>query len=133
MLNSIEYTTDSCHSKTPADNQTKKIKVVIAKGDSVASGHYWREEDVDCLQNVINKNGPDVNLPESSQINATQQDRLPLPSSLSKKASTAVVLPPLKNSSLISLGQLCDYNCKVILDKKKLYVEKDDGSGSLSC
>ena len=63
---------------------------------------------------------------DSSQINTTQQGKLPLPSSLSKEASTVVVLPSSKISSLILLDQLCDDNCRVILDKKKLYVEKDD-------
>ena len=37
-----------------------------------------------------------------------------------------MVLPSLKRSSLISLGQLCDNDCRVILDKKKLYIDKDD-------
>ena len=75
---------------------------------------------------MIDKTGPDVTLPDSSQIHATQQGKILLPSSLSKEASTVVVLPSLKNSSLISLGQLCDDDYRVILNKKKLYVEKDD-------
>ena len=37
-----------------------------------------------------------------------------------------VVLPSLKSSSLISLGQLCDDDCSVLLDKKKLYVKKNN-------
>ena len=77
---------------------------------------------------MIEKKGPDVTLPDSSQINATQKGKLPLPSSLSKEASSAVLLLSLKISSPISLGQLCNDDCKVILDKKKLYAEKDDKS-----
>ena len=42
------------------------------------------------------------------------------------KAKKATVLPDLKSSSLISLGQLCDDNCKVLLDKKKLQVFKEN-------
>ena len=126
MLNIIKHTKDLCYSKTPAGNPTKKLKVVIAKGDSAASEHYWREEDIDCLQNVIYKKGPDMTLPDSSQINATYQVKLPLPSSLSKEASITVIISSLKSSSLISLGQLSDDDCRVILDKKNLYVEKDD-------
>ena len=57
MLNSIKHTKDLCYSKTPADNPTKKLKVVVAKGDSASSGHYWREEDINYLQNVIEKKG----------------------------------------------------------------------------
>ena len=71
MLNSMKHTKDVCYSKTPADNPTKKLKVVIAKGYNAASGYYWREEDIDCLQNVIEKKGPDMTLPDSSQINTT--------------------------------------------------------------
>ena len=67
-----------------------------------------------------------MGIPDSSQSNNTQQGKLPLLSSLSKEASAAVVLPSIKSSSLISLGQLCDDDYRVILDKKKLYVEKDD-------
>ena len=37
-----------------------------------------------------------------------------------------MVLPSLKSSSWILLGQLCDDDCRVILGKKKLYVEKDN-------
>ena len=101
MLNSIKHTKYLCYSKTPADKRAKKLKVVVAKGDRAASKHYWRGEDIDCLQNVIVKKGIDVTLPDSSQINATQQEKLPLTSSLSIEASTKVVLPSLKTSSLI--------------------------------
>ena len=79
MLNSIKHTKDLCYSKTPADNPAEKLKVVVSKGDSVVLGYYWKEEDIDCLQNVIDKKGPYVTLPDSSQINATQQGKLPLP------------------------------------------------------
>ena len=37
-----------------------------------------------------------------------------------------MVLPELKSSSLISLGQLCDNNCTVILTKTKLVVFKEN-------
>ena len=44
---------------------------------------------------------------------------------LSSKAKQALVLPHLKSSSLISLGQLCDDNCNISLDKKDMLVYKD--------
>ena len=80
MLNNIKHTKDLCYSKTPASNSTKHLKAVVAKGDSAASGDYWRDNDIDCLHNVIEKKGPDVTLPDSSQISFTQQGKLPLPS-----------------------------------------------------
>ena len=82
MLNSIKYNKDLCYSKIPADNPTKKLEVVIAKGDSAVSGHFWIDKDINCLQNVIDKKEPDVTIPDSSQINAIHQGKLPLPSSL---------------------------------------------------
>ena len=126
MLDIIKHTKDLCYSKTPANNPTKKLKVVVTKRDSTVSGHYWREEDIDCLQNMIDKKGADVMLSDSPQINSTLQSKLPLPSSLSKESSTAVVLPYLKSSLLTSLDQLCDDDYRVILNKKNIYVEKDD-------
>ena len=52
--------------KKPADNPTNKIKAVVAKGDRAVSGRYLREEDIECVQNVIDKKGPDVTLLDSS-------------------------------------------------------------------
>ena len=49
VLNIINHTQYLCHSKTLAHNPTNKLKVVVSKGDSAASGHYWREEDIDFL------------------------------------------------------------------------------------
>ena len=45
---------------------------------------------------------------------------------LSETAKQASVLPKLESSSLISLGQLCDDDCKVELDKKNLNVFKKE-------
>jgi hypothetical protein len=45
---------------------------------------------------------------------------------LSKSARNTSVLPHLKSASLISLGQLCNDNCNVVLNKKKLFVFKDN-------
>ena len=44
----------------PANKPTKNLKEVVAKRDSAASRYYWREEDVDYLQNTIDKKGRDV-------------------------------------------------------------------------
>ena len=47
-----------------------------------------------------------------------------LSNQLSHNAKDDIVLPDLKISSLISLGQLCDDDCVIILDKKVLEVRK---------
>ena len=102
-----------------------RVKVVIAKGDSGAINYYWRKEDIACLQMIQYAIGPEVTLPDNSVIKSDQQDHLPISQKLSQEAQKATVLPHLKSSSLVSLGQLCDNNCKMSLDKKKLYVVKN--------
>ena len=52
--------------------------------------------------------------------------QLMLSSKLSKEAQTATALPALKISSLISLGQLCDENCVILLNKEKMYAIKEN-------
>lgn len=50
---------------------------------------------------------------------------LPLSSNLSFKAKNSYILDGLQNSSLLSIGQLCDDDCTVIFDKKNLHVLKN--------
>ena len=104
----------------PTDN------MIIAKGDSGATSHYWREQDKRCLQQIEHAPGPTVTLPNNTTITSTARGRLPLHNSLSTKATTTSILPNLQSSSLISLGQLCDDDCQVLLNKKSLYVVKND-------
>ena len=97
----------------------------MAKGDSAASHHYWREQDANVLQDIINSKGPSVLIPNGDTIASTKKGILPLSDNLSKVASTAMILPGLEGASLISIGQLCDDDCKVFLDKKTLLAVKD--------
>ena len=98
--------------------------MVIAKGDSGATSHYWRERDKSCLQQIENAPGPTVTLPNNSTITSTSRGKLPLHDSLSLQATTTLILPNLQSLSLISLGQLCDDDCQVHLNKKLLFVLK---------
>ena len=66
-----------------------------------------------------------VTLPNAESISSTLSSTIPLSNKLSAKAKQAIVLPNLHSSSLISLGQLYDDDCKVILNKKELNVYKD--------
>ena len=43
-----------------------------------------------------------------------------------KQAQTPTMLPELKSASLISLGQLYDNNCIVLLEKENIYAIKED-------
>jgi hypothetical protein len=64
-------------------------------------------------------------LPNNATVHASQAGLLPLHPSLSDKAATAHVLDGITNSSLISLGQLCDDNCIAVFTKHNMHVYKD--------
>ena len=102
------------------------INQVIAKGDSAASNHYWRLNDMEVLDNVHACNGPTVTLPDNSTIHSTAVGLLPLPTDVfSKAARNTAVFNNLQSSSLISLGQLCDNDCVIHLNKHELKVIKN--------
>ena len=90
-----------------------KPKIVIAKGNSAASHNYWREEDKYCLSNITSYSSANVMLSNAELIPSKEAGKLPLLNTLSEKAKRVIVLPALKNSLLISLGQLCDNDYNV--------------------
>ena len=98
------------------------------KADSGASRHYIRQSDTNILQQIKTiTDGPCVSLPDNTVMTGTQQGYLPLDrTSLSPNATQAHVFPHLSSASLLSLGQLCDDDCKVYLDKHSLQVYKHD-------
>ena len=79
-------------------------EIVMAKGDSAASHHYWRIEDAKVLSNIIDKPGPSVVIPNNSTIAVTSQGDLPISEKLSPCARNAMILPGLKSASLVSIG-----------------------------
>ena len=117
-LSSTPTYVDSSKSNTPST-------FITAKGDSAASHHYWRQEDIACLSNMLNLPSTSVLLPNANTITSSKQGILPLSSLLSTQAKKALVLPQLQSSSLISLGQLCDDDCTVQLNKHFLKVFKN--------
>ena len=64
-------------------------------------------------------------LPDLDEIKSSEQGEVPLAPTLTTRARTALVLPKLGSASLISLGQLCDDGCSVVLRKKYLDVVKN--------
>ncbi len=99
---------------------------IIAKADSGASSHYFKPTDKAALTDLkITPFGPSVTLPDSTTLTASHSGLLPFQQNLSTKAKTAHVLDGLTNSSLISIGQLCDDDCIAVLDKRKLQVFKN--------
>ena len=112
-----------------SESVTEKIsfvdEAIIVKGDSAASHHYWQEEDKTVLLDKKASPGPSVLLLNSESMLSTSTGIIPLSKKLSTTASTAMILPGLKSASLISIGQLCDDNYDVFLNKKNLLAVKN--------
>ena len=97
----------------------------MAKGDSAASHHYWREEDKKVLNSIEKHSGPEVLLPNNNTIAVTIQGLLSLSHNLSSQARNAMILPGLQSASLISIRQLCDDGCNILLNKRKSIAVKN--------
>ena len=115
----------ACHS-TQAVTNDATTTVVNAKGDSAASDNYWRIEDSHCLSNIRTSASVPIMLPDGDFITGNTKGDVPLHPAISNKARQAKILPNLKSSSLISLGRLCDDDCKVELTKTDLIVTKNN-------
>ena len=89
----------------------------MVKGDSAASSHYWREKDKQILKNIKKSTDLQSYLPNNSSIKADRKGQLSLSEELSPQAKMAMVLPYLKSATLISIGQLCNDNCDVLINK----------------
>ena len=113
---------------TPPENspapQATFSKQVIAKGDIAASRHYWKVKDSHTLRHITKAPHTTVQQPDSTALQASGQGLIPLSPHLSDTGQHALILPALQSSSLVSLGQLCDDDCTVILDKHKLHAFK---------
>lgn len=94
----------------------------IAKGDSGATRTYLTPEHATLLQNTQRNDNIEVVLPNNDTLKSTTSGELNIPE-LSTMGRQAYVLNGL-NNSLISLGQLADDNCTIILTKKELQVFK---------
>ena len=102
-----------------------KTDIIVAKGDSGASKDYLTEEELDLLLDITAYIDPKVVLPNNIEIGPTKKGQLPLFEHLSEKAKEGTVLPQLTNSSLVSLGQLCDDDFIVILTKQSFNAIKN--------
>ena len=99
---------------------------IIFKADSGASHHSLKPKDSRSLLKMNRiSNRPTDTLLDDIQLYVIQQWVSLLSNLLSTKAKMANILPPLVNSSLLSIGQLCDDNCGDILYKQTLYIFKE--------
>ena len=85
-----------------------KTRTIIAKVDSGAMFTYWLEEDINGLSKINPITHQQVTLPNNTKVTSTKGGILNLSEKLSLIAQKATIIPDLKSSSLISLGQLVD-------------------------
>ena len=92
--------------------------------DTGATNTFFKNNHKPYLQNVKKlSNGPTAALPNNTRINASHEGTLNLHPKLKLKT---LIFPNLKNESLLSIGQLCDQNCRAIFDKYKMHILKDN-------
>ena len=97
----------------------------MAKADTGTSQHYFKNTDpaiINKLQKVPHIT--DIQLPDNSTIETSHVGILLLHQSLANRAKQVQILPKLTNTSLLSIGQLCDDNCTALFLKHNLHVFK---------
>ena len=102
--------------------QTNKIVVnpqpqIITKADTRETTHFFTQDDAHALVGVPpTKMGTRVILTDNSTMELEQVVHLPL--ALLPYATETHDFSEFQNSSLISVGQICDDDCQAILNKK---------------
>ena len=71
------------------------------------------------MDNIVNATGPMIIMPYTGTLYASKHGSIPLPSILSPEANIDTIVPGLKSYYLLSLGQLCEGGCNVLINKKR--------------
>ena len=95
----------------------------IAILDSGTSKNYMKVNTPLYNVNPVN-DGEHVVLPNGDRITSTHRGYLPI-TQLSQAARESDIFPGLTQSSLISIGQLCDDGCTVVFKQNWAYIYKD--------
>ena len=64
-------------------------------------------------------------IPDVGILQVRKYGSLPLPIIVSPAENIATIVQGLNSSSMLSISQLCDNFCNVILNKQKMYKIKD--------
>ncbi len=84
---------------------------IVLKANTGASKHSIQPNDAQLQQNINSDASPiTVHLPNNDIITSTANGQLPF-GAIADVAKQAYILPSLTNSSLLSIGQLCNENC----------------------
>ena len=110
--NSLKQLLTTLSSVSPPIAYINNVKKCIkATFDSGASGNYIRPCDRSVVHDIENTIGPQVTMPTSEIVCATESASLPLSEDLPKEAEKGHIIPNLQSSTLISVGTLCDNDC----------------------
>ena len=90
----------------------------------MASSHTYLKINSPCYNFRRTKNEVDVSLPNNQIIHSTHMAEVHIPQ-LPLQAQTANIFPELSKSSSISIAQLCDDGCEVLLIKTYSKLSKD--------
>ena len=81
MLNNSSVKLNTLKINMLSDHHPQNI--IIAKGDSAASKHYWKEYDSSVLSNICLYSGPSVTLLDTDKIAPSNKGFLSLSNKLS--------------------------------------------------
>ena len=97
------------------------------KADTSATSTNVRPQDIKCTTQIQKiPNPPSILQPDKTKLQITNKCTIPIHSSLSKIATSGYIVPHLKNSSLLSIGKLCDDHCIAMFTKKNLFIFKNN-------
>ena len=110
----MNFITDKISLNLSINNSVVPQISIIAKGDSGASRHCFSTHAKKILTNIGPSPDTSIILPNNQKLQAHATANIPL-QNFSKNATKTYVLKELKNTNLISLGQLCDDGCYVLV------------------
>ena len=94
-------------------------KTLFNQIDSGSSKHYIHKQDTKIWANQQPTENISVHLLDTSTIQATVKGHLPI-NHILEIANEVHAFQHLKNSLIMSLGQLCDNGCDILLHKKNI-------------
>jgi len=117
-------TLDSLNNVQPQYGTTNDAYTPVLKADSGATSNYIRVKDSKYISDITRFNGPLVYQPDKTTLKISQRGSLNLSNKLTT-ANKANILPGLTNSSLLSVGTLCNDGCIAIFTKDHFFVLKN--------
>ena len=94
--------------------------------DTAATKDCITEDVLPIYSDVSDTIGPFVKVADGRIMSPTKKASLPLPRVFSRQARLAYSFNNLKSGTLISIGQLCNDDCKAIFSKYDVKIKKNN-------